>query len=313
MASKMSAARDANNARITISMAEQQHYNNLCCEFCEATILFVNSFTRQVGEDIVAVEPFFRLHGGHKHSETCQYNVLSQISVIAKESDSDVIAAIEGNRYELRLLAVKKAIEQLQELAKKKKNPDSEISGIPEKVYIEAEKRLGAYINSAKRVLKVRAVCLEHPEIENVLQLVFDGVRLPWSDFYFEDADYFKCFSQVSQSTVQVPVAIKGMVKKNHVIKVHGEQFAVLDMISPYRNTGRADVKDAACFSIWSPDLDAFNAYKEGKAFLAFGLWKSHGIKERANNKPNALIKIFRNHELRLWPVTNSQLCAIKS
>jgi len=312
MASKMSAALDVNNSAVTIGMAEQQHYDNLHCEFCDATIRFVHAFTRQVGEDVVAVEPYFGLNKGQRHTETCRYNVLGQISIIARESEQDVIAAIEGNRYELRLLAVKRAIEKLQELAKKKKNPDSTIVGTTEKIYVEDEKRLGAYINSAKRVLKVRAVCLTHPEIEDVLQLVFDGVRLPWCDFYFEDTDYFGCFSKVSQSTIQVPISIKGIVRKNHLIKVHGEQFAVLDLVSPYRNTDRTDVKDVACFSVWSPDCDAFKAYKEGKELLAFGLWKSHGINERANKKPNALTKIFRNHELRLWPVTNSQLCVIK-
>lgn len=310
MASKMPAARDANNTQVTISMAEQLHYNNLRCEFCDATIWFVNGFPRQVGDGIVAVEPYFGLNKGQKHGDTCRYNVLSQIRIIARESDSDVIAAIEENRYELRLLAVKKAIEQLQELAKKKRNPDSENSGTTEKIYIEAEKHLGAYINSAKRVLKVRAACSAHPEIEDVLQLVFDGVRLPWSDFYFEDTDYFRCFSFISKATVQVPIAIKGTVKSSRIIPVDDEQFAVLDLIAPYRETGRTDVMDAASFSIWSPDLDAFKAYKKGKEVLAFGIWKSCGIRERANKKADASIKTFRFHELHLWPVTKSQLCS---
>ena len=311
MASIMSAAHDANDTLITLSMAEQRHYDHLHCESCDATLRFVHAFTRQVGDDIVAVEPYFGLNKGQKHNQSCRYNVLRQISIIARESEHDVIAAIEGNRYELRLLAVKKAIDELQELAKKKKDPRSEFVGTTEKLYVEAEKHLGAYINSAKRVLKVRAACLAHPEIEDVLHLVFDGVRLPWGDFYFEDTDYFKCFSQVSNATVQIPIAIKGVVKLNHIVPVHGEKFAVLDLIIPYRSTNRVDIKDAACFSIWSADLDAFKKYKNGKEVLAFGLWKSLGIEEYENKKTNAQTKIFRNHKLRLWLVTNSQLCTI--
>lgn len=310
MASKMPAARDVSNSLVTISMAEEQHYVNLRCEFCDAAVRFVHAFTRQLGDEIVDVEPYFGLNKGQKHTQLCRYNVLNQISIIARESEHDVIAAIEGNRYELRLLAVKKAIEQLQELAEKKKNPTSDI-GTTEKVYVEAERRLGAYINSAKRVLKVRAACLAHPEIEDILQLVFDGVRLPWSDFYFEDTDYFRCYSQVSSATVQVPIAIRGAVKLNHVVPAHGEKFAVLDLMVPYRKTDRDDVSDAASFSIWSPDLDAFKAYKKGMGVLAFGLWKDHGIKERNNKQEDSPIRIFRYHELRLWPVIKSQLCVI--
>ena len=137
MASKMPAAHDANDTRITISMAEQQQYHKpLQCEYCEALVLFVNAFTRQVGEDIVAVEPFFRLHNGYKHSTTCRYNVYGQVTVIAKESEGDIFAALQDNRYELRLLAVKKAVEQLRELAKKKRIRILKLSQAPPKRFI---------------------------------------------------------------------------------------------------------------------------------------------------------------------------------
>lgn len=315
MASKMPAARDANNNRITISMAEQGQYQKpLTCEFCETSVGFVNAFTRNVGDDIVAIDPYFRLSKGHKHSVTCRYNVQGQITVIAQESEGDIFAALQGNRYELRLLAVKRAVEQLREIANKKRNPDSEANaGANEKIYVEAEKRLRAYINSAQRVLKVRAACVEHVEIEDVLQLAFDGVRLPWSDFYFEDDEYFRCFSQVTQATIHVPIAINGTVKDISIVKGRTGNFSVINLVRPYRKTDQANVLDAACFSIWSPDPNAFQAYKKGGEILAFGLWESRGVKESANKKADAQIKIFRNHELRLWPVTKSQLCAVKA
>ncbi|HEX5487091.1 MAG TPA: hypothetical protein VFX23_13970 [Limnobacter sp.] len=315
MASKMPAARDANNNRITISMAEQRQYQKpLICEFCDTSVGFVNAFTRNVGEDIVAIDPYFRLSKEHKHSATCRYNVQGQVTVIAQESEGDIFAALQGNRYELRLLAVKRAVEQLREIANKKRNPDSEANtGANEKIYVEAEKRLGAYVNSALRVLKVRAACIEHAEIEDVLQLVFDGVRLPWCDFYFEDDEYFRCFSQVNQATIRVPIAINGTVKNISIVRRQTGNLSVMDLVRPYRKTDQAAVLDAACFSIWSPDPNAFQTYKKEEKILAFGLWESRGVKESTNKKAGSPIKTFRNHELRLWPVTKSQLCAVKS
>ena len=159
----------------------------------------------------------------------------------------------------------------------------------------------------------MRAACFEHSEIEDVLQLVFDGVHLPWSDFYFEDDDYFRCFSQVSQATVQVPIAVKGAVKANNIVNGRTGKFAVLNLARPSRKTDQADILDTASFSIWSPDLNAFQSYEVGQNVLAFGLWESGGIKESANKKVDSPIKIFRNHELRLWPVTKSQLCVVKN
>jgi hypothetical protein len=308
MASKMLAALDANNTRITISMAEQDKYQKpLKCEdeFCNATVEFVNGYSRIVGDSIVPVDPFFRRGKDCKHSESCQYNVYGQIAVIARQSEGDIFAALQHNRFELRLLAVTRDLEQLRELAMKKQGSCSKVaSETTEKNYVEAEQRLGAYINSAQRVLKVRNACEEHSEIEDVLHLVFDGARLPWRNFYFEDADYFRCFSQVHKATVQVPIAIKGIVKETTVAK---GKFAVINLVRPSHKTD-LDVLDLACFSIWSPDLSAFESYKEGGEILAFGIWESRGIKESPNKSQDSPIKVFRNHELRLWPVTKSQI-----
>jgi hypothetical protein len=315
MASKMTAAHDARQQLISITMAEKDQFTKpLYCAYCEAEVCFVKAHTRQVGDDIVAVEPFFRLNSGQKHSQSCHYNVHGQIAVIARESDADVIAAIQDNCYELRLLAVSKALEKLEELNNRKKYPSPNTSASKiNKIYVDAGKeRLGAYINSAQSVLKVRAQCEEHTEIEEVLQLVFDGTRLPWCDFYFEDHDYFRCFSQVTQATISIPIAIHGRVKTISIVKGSKNSFAVLNLVRPSRRTEYPDVLDMACFSVWSLDLDAFRSYREGQDIVAFGLWKSDGIKESQNKKTDADIKAFRNYGLRLWPVIKSQLCAVK-
>ena len=312
MASKMPVARDRDDQSINIALAEQSQYTKpLRCEHCEATVSFVGAYPRNVGDDIIVVDPFFRLNPGQRHSEGCRYNVHGQVKIIASTSESDVIAAIQSNRYELRLLAVRKALVELHEQARKKRTFDSGDRATPDdKVYVDGGKKLGAYINSAKRVLQVRAACEAHSEIEEVLQLVFEGVRVHWRDFYFEDDGYFACFHQVADATVAVPIAVRGTVKRVGVVK---DSFAVLDLVRPSRRTDRADVLDMACLSIWSPDLDAFKPYAPGQDILAFGLWQSGGVKESENKKANSPIRLFRNHELRLWPVTASQVCRAKN
>jgi hypothetical protein len=310
MASKMPAALDRENTRITINMAERGEWQKpLKCEFCDIPVVFVNAHSRTVGDDIILVEACFRRKGRYEHKEICKYNVHSQITIIASESEGDIIKAIQGNRYELRLMAVTRAIDQIRELDKKKKDSQSEVvSGTTEKNYIaKQKKRLGAYINSAQRVLKVRAACAKHSEIEEVLDLVFDGVRLPWRDFYFEDKNYFRCFRQVTNATVKVPVAIKGTIKEKKVVPCRTGKCAVIDLVRPYQETDQ-EVRDYACFSIWSPDLGAFESYEECGEILAFGIWESRGIKESPNKNKDSPIKVFRNHELWLWPVTKSQI-----
>jgi len=311
MASKMRAARDVTGHPISLAIAERKEYTKpLHCEFCDAQVSFVNGYTRTVGEDTIAVEPFFRLLKGHKHHNGCDYDIAGQIAIIARESEGDVIAALKGDKYELRLLAVKKALEQLHaaEQQKKELDPNKPVS-TQEKRYAPGETRLGAYINSAKRVLKVRAVCEEHSEIEDFLTLAFDGVRIPWSNFYFEDDDYFRCHRQLSTSSTQIPVAIHGTVKVIKPISTQGGNFMMLELVRPMQNTDKADIRKVAIVSIWSHDARAFEGYQKGQQIIAFGMWAPKPQKEIENKKAGSPIKTFVNYEMRLWPVTRSQLC----
>ena len=89
MASKMPAARDASSVLIDIPAAQQSKYvKPLRCEFCEAHVSFVNGFTRTLGEDIVAVDPFFRLIKGQPHSDSCN-GVVAQMPVAAEVGSGD--------------------------------------------------------------------------------------------------------------------------------------------------------------------------------------------------------------------------------
>lgn len=310
MASKMLAALDEKDSLITVSMAEQGKYSDLLkCEFCNIPVEFVKAFTRKMGEDTIAVKPFFRRKRKQDHSETCRYNIPGQIKIIAEKSEHGLFAAIQGNRYELRLLAVQQLLEELGELEHKKRNLYSEaIQGTGEKVYVEAAKRLTSYVNSAQRVLKLRAACEDHSEIEDALHLVFDGIHLRWGDFYFEHEDYFECFSKV-KATVGVPIAVRGIIKNKNVVK--NSKLAVINLVEKKRKTDQDDVLDCACFSIWSNDLSAFQDYEKGREILAFGIWGSPKVNENSNKNSGSPIKNFQNHELSLWPVIKSQLCTI--
>lgn len=311
MASKMPAARDVTNKPITITDAEHLLYQKpLKCEFCDAKVTFVNGHTRNVGDDIVSVDPFFRLVNNNSHSGNCKYNISGQISVIARESEGDIIVAIEKNKFELRLLAVKKTLEQLRSLADQKNKTDTAThNSTKEKEYISSKSKLGAYINSAKRVLKVRAVCEEDFEIASTLKLVFDGARVPWTDFYFEDDDYFRCYQQVRKATVDIPIALNGSIKDIKTVLVNGKNFAVLDLVQPFRKANTPDTREVVCASVWSHELNAFSDYKKGQQIIAFGMWQAKLEKERLNNKEGSPIKKFVNFEMRLWPVTQSQIC----
>src|SRR5690554_415666 len=96
MASKMPVAIDSTKRKITISMAERSHYESpLECEFCDAKVSFVNGFTREVGDNIISVNPYFRLKTSNTHGSECKYNVEGQVKVIVRESEGNVLTQTE--------------------------------------------------------------------------------------------------------------------------------------------------------------------------------------------------------------------------
>jgi hypothetical protein len=315
MASKMPAAIDSGNNKVTISMAENLDYKKpLECEFCDVLVSFVNGFSREVGDKVVSVTPYFRLKTNRSHGPECKYNLQGQMKVIVRESEGNILTQLESGKFELRLLAVKKAIQELQELVKEKKKGRSDTEAESKnKEYIKSGKRLGSYINSALRVLEVRSLCENNADIEHLLELVFDGARLPWRDFYFEDTDYFRCYSNLRKATVTVPVVIKGVVKSTSTFKGKGGSFSIINLIGPYRKSDKVDALDAMNISIWSPDLDIFKNYKENDEILAFGIWDAKNVHENENKSQKTAVKTFRNYPLRLWPISKSQLCKVDS
>ena len=311
MASKMSAAIDANNKKVTISLAENSNFAKpLKCEFCDAQVRFVNGFTRQVGEKIVPVSSYFGLSANFHHGPDCRYNVHGQVKIIVRQSEGNILIPTDSGEFELRLLAVKKTIQELQEIDRKnRENGSGAKADSKNKEYIQSGRRLGSYINSAIRVLRVRALCEDSKDIESHLKLVFDGVRVSWRDFYYEDSDYFRCFSNLANAAVQIPLAIKGNVKYNKIIQGKNRPFAIVDLAGPYRKTEDQCVLDAANVSIWSTDLEAFNSYKVDDEILAFGIWDAKDIYVRPNKSPKSSIREYRNHDIRLWLVNKNQLC----
>jgi hypothetical protein len=315
MASKMPAARDSGGNSITTADAQQGRYTKpLRCTHCDAVVTFVDAHIRQVGEDPVTVEAFFRLNPKQRHAAHCTYNVAGQITTIVRESDASIeglFKVLEGNRFKMRLLAVKKSISELAQLTRDKQVTSEDTPlGHTDRLHTPAEKTLGAYINSAMRVLKVRAALEEHTEIEHTLQLVFDGTRLPWNDFYFEYEDYFRCHHAVTAATHPYPMAVLGTVKNIRRVKT----YSVMNLVCPTRKAERPDVLDSANLSIWSPDPNFFSKFQETQkqTLLVFGLWQAQATAMSDNHKQGSKIKQFRNFKLSLWPSVRSQLCEVK-
>lgn len=93
----------ADNYAIGMGTAPQK------CERCDATVIHVNSFTRDCYDTPSKVRAFFRLQANGAHGPNCRFGVDKQIVELASTSDG-LFESVQKNRFRMRLVAVKAAI-----------------------------------------------------------------------------------------------------------------------------------------------------------------------------------------------------------
>lgn len=139
----------------------------------------------------------------------CDYGVDKEIEKIAKSSE-DLIQSIQHDKYRLRLIMIREA---LAGNAGKPRQGDGERRPGGHR-YTSNPGLLPAYVNSANRALKLRALCASNEEMEQHLELVFEGDLTVSSDqFYVEQERHRHSYHGVSQNTLQHPIATKGRIK----------------------------------------------------------------------------------------------------
>ena len=77
----------------------------LKCEQRNATVIHVNSFTRDCYDNLYKVGAFFRLQANGAHGPNCRFGVDKEIVELASTSDS-LFESVQKNRFRMRLVAV---------------------------------------------------------------------------------------------------------------------------------------------------------------------------------------------------------------
>ncbi|UUZ50840.1 hypothetical protein LP420_15075 [Massilia sp. B-10] len=183
----------------------------LQCVHCPVQVTHQSAHTRERDDKPILVPAYFRLLPGGQHADHCKYAVADAVRLIASESDA-LIESVRDGRYRLRLVMVRDALNGQGK--KPARAGASEPHSPGGKTYLRSASTLPAYVNSARRVLKLRALCDTDDEIAKLLELVFEGNTIvPWSQFYIETERYLEAYNRLSTNTVQHPVALHGTVK----------------------------------------------------------------------------------------------------
>jgi hypothetical protein len=181
--------------------------------------------------------------------------------------------------------------------------------------YRRASGSLPAYVNSAKKVLRLRAACDDDNNIAQHLELVFEGdTVVPWPSFYYETERYMEAYRAVSLQTVKHPVALHGVVKSKRNPVIDGRPATVINLYIPKYV---ADANDATHgigveASIWSDDADWFEHIEEDTEVVVLGMWNARVGKRWPAKEPGTYRFLeFTTHKLNLTLTLKAQIAKV--
>lgn len=282
----------------------------LRCIHCPAGVVHQSAHPRELEEKSVLIPAYFRLRPKHRHAVGCKYAVVDEIKTIAKESQ-DLLETIREGQYRLRLVMIKEA---LTELATKPSSGRGGQGAGSSKTYERARSKMPGYINTAKRVLAVRALCDSDDEIAEHLELVFEGnTVVPWSQFYFETERHLDAYHELKRKTVEHPIALHGIVKSKR-LGAGKDGKHVINLAKP-KYIAASDTPEQGIgveVSVWCKDEAWFSGVAEGAEIVVLGMWENRAGKVSDPVKPGRY-KSFVTHKLTLEPILITQIAKVKS
>lgn len=273
MGIKMDHAFDQNGIRWeAATYAKGMGAEPLQCK-CGTPVAHNPPYPKEMYDKPVFVQGYFRLYPKGAHASNCRFGVDEKITEIAKNSE-DLIESIQNNRYRMRLVMIKEALERGANPTHEDGDGTRARTG---KTYTRNPGLLPAYINSAKRALRLRSLCDNDHDIEQHLELVFEGnVKVAWNQFYFEPERHMEAHYAVSNNTVQHPIAIQGIVggmkpaingnKTQNVLNIQMNKFRP-NPDDPSNGIGLE-------VSIWARDVAWLQGFNKGDEIVVLGMWK---------------------------------------
>ncbi|MBF8776268.1 MULTISPECIES: hypothetical protein [Pseudomonas putida group] len=282
----------------------------LLCMHCETQVAHNPPYPKEMYDKPVFVPGYFRLMPKRAHAPSCQHGVDEEINKIAKVSE-DLIESLEHDKYRLRLVMIQEALGA--ETSKPKQGDgDRAKAG---RTYSSRPGHLPAYINSANRVLKLRAMCESNAEMEQHLELVFEGnVTVSWDQFYFDQDRHMHAYHAVSQNTVQHPIALQGQIKSIRYAVQNKPSSNVINLVM---NKLRSDPNDSTNgvgleVSIWSNQPDWFKDFAVDDEVVILGIWKHSIAAPRSAPMQGGRFQTLTNRRLMLNLALKTQISRVE-
>jgi len=215
---KISTVKDKSTGnQITVKDCEKGHDGKYICKTdgCNAKMSFVKAHEKRRLDKTIEIPSFFKLKSNEKHAyKVCPYNTKGAVEIIARNSDSNVLKAIENEKYQFNLQVLHK-----ENNTQKKSTEVESKTGVNEssvrkgKVYTRSG-TASSYIKTLTQILTLRAQLENNKELASLITLTYKNAKIKWSNFYFEVDDYINAYEIAKKSTINYPMCFHGVISK---------------------------------------------------------------------------------------------------
>lgn len=298
MGSKIPEARVVEGGKVSALQYESSPGGQLSCPTtgCSARLTFVKRHDRRYATKTIEVAPCFRLKKGSSHDEGCKYNLKGQLSIIAKESSSDVFSSISASKFEFRLHILIKALWELDEAAVETQGRGWGSAGEQNKSYAN-KGRLTSYLKTLGQILELRALCEDDEELKELVVLKSKAATIPWSKFYFDHSNLCNFTRWHGTGTLTIPLAVSGYVQD---IRPPSGRFPyhVAELNSPYVPPDKDGLVRKPVPQIILKQSSLASLIKRQHEYIFFGRWKARVRQSNGRGDNANQTWIFENIEM---------------
>lgn len=316
MAAKMWVAATMDGQEVSAETIESfPEAPSLRCMYCGTPVSYVPQHARESRGRTYLVKAYFRLLPNAAHNERCMFNVEEQLKIIARRS-LGLLQALERGQYRFRLLAIDDMRKFDLRLTRSAISREVGTVGSGD-AFFSSDSRsfLSAYINAAKRVIQLRALCTSNLFLRDRLEFVFNGMSVNWADFYYEEERFLAAYRWLGETAPSFPIALVGRVSNVETIETHGRLLYVLNFEPSSAQSYALDstVGERTCPTVWTSQPNCLCPLKRNDTVLVFGHWRhanAHTFTRRVRNDETKFRK-YLDRRLSIWLHVKSQISRI--
>jgi hypothetical protein len=245
MGIKVSKVVDINTGKkVSVEDCENGYIGEYGCfnSNCAARMTFVGTYEQRRFDKTIVVPSFFKLKSHEVHSDNCSFNTKGQVDIIVRDSDSDVIRALDEGKYEFNLQILHNPKKSALLPSTVDTTPDGDKTKTPKGKRFIRNGKATSYLNTVQQILTLRASIEAEKDLAKLIYLKYQGKKIQWNKFYFEPEEYLGASHLLTKVKKKYPLCFHGNIRSitsptdkfpYATIKLHSPYASMVGKITP--------------------------------------------------------------------------------